>query len=162
MISYPVFLSLGSNLGNRAGTLRQALDLLARVCTIRNQSSVYETAAWGKTNQPDYLNQVVEVAVSQPPVQFLQVLHAIENQLGRTRSRKWEARVIDIDILYFAHQIINSPELTLPHPYLAERKFVLIPLVEISSQFVHPVFQKKNEELLRMCSDPSAVKRITD
>ncbi|MBS1557851.1 MAG: 2-amino-4-hydroxy-6-hydroxymethyldihydropteridine diphosphokinase [Bacteroidetes bacterium] len=162
MISYPVFLSLGSNLGNRAGTLRQAIDLLAQVCTIKNQSSVYETAAWGNPNQPNYLNQVVEVTTSQSPAEFLQTLHVIENQLGRTRSGKWEARVIDIDILYFANQIINSPELTVPHPYLTERKFVLIPLVEISPQLRHPVVQKKNEELLRVCSDPSVVKRITD
>ncbi|MBS1488787.1 MAG: 2-amino-4-hydroxy-6-hydroxymethyldihydropteridine diphosphokinase [Bacteroidetes bacterium] len=158
----PVFLSLGSNLGDRMENLRLAVELLAPVCAIKKKSSVYETAAWGKTDQPDFLNIVIEVATRLTPLQLLHTIQETEKRMGRERNKKWEARTIDIDVLYFKNEISSHSELIVPHPYLAERKFVLVPLAEINPDFIHPLLQLSNAELLSRCKDQSEVRLFTN
>ena len=155
-----VYLLLGANLGDRAATLQRALEaMLVEVGPILRQSSIYETAAWGITDQPSFLNQVLSVLTVLPPDEILVRINAIEQRLGRVRHEKWGSRVIDIDILYVDNQIIQTESLTVPHLFLHERRFTLVPLVEIAPDYVHPLLQKTNQELLDLCPDVSEVKR---
>lgn len=134
--------------------LEQALQRLEQSgVSIKAQSSLYETAPWGVDEQPAYLNQVLEVATDQTPLQLLNLILEIEKALGRERKVKWAARTLDIDILYFDDKVVTSPELTLPHPRLHERRFVLVPLCEIAPLLEHPVLKKNNLQLLEECPD---------
>ncbi len=127
------YLLLGTNLGDRIALLNNALTAIAReIGIIRKLSSVYETAAWGKEGQPNYLNQAVLVITPLTPLQLLEKINTIEKNLGRKRVVKWESRPIDIDILGYADQIIDTPDLQVPHPHLPNRRFALIPLQEIA------------------------------
>jgi len=156
-----VFLLLGGNLGNRKVNLEKASRQLERLIgTITKRSACYETKAWGKTDQPDFLNQVILVETEMPVEQILDSILNIEQKLGRTRSEKWGARLIDIDLLYAGDKIINSEKLTLPHPGIPERRFVLEPLVEIAPDYIHPGLNKSHRQLLDECSDKLAVKKI--
>lgn len=149
---------LGANLGERAQTLHRAANLLAeRIGPITAQSRLYETAAWGITNQPAFLNQVLVVETTLEPDAVLDQTQAIEHELGRVRKVKWGARVIDIDILYYDQQIIQTERLTMPHPYLHQRRFTLVPLAEVAPEFVHPVLGRTTVELLAECDDSSEV-----
>ncbi len=158
-----IYLLLGSNLGNRLAHLANALQQLAAEAGCINQlSAIYETAAWGKTDQPAFLNQVIRISSSLTPENLLDTILAIEQTLGRTRQKKWAARTIDIDILFYHDQIIEQPNLTIPHPELPNRRFALEPLAEIAPHFVHPALQKTIEELLSECPDKLAVKKCYD
>ncbi|MBS1682779.1 MAG: 2-amino-4-hydroxy-6-hydroxymethyldihydropteridine diphosphokinase [Bacteroidetes bacterium] len=158
-----VFISIGSNLGNRKAHLNQCRKLIDQyVCRIIKTSSIYETRAWGKTDQPDFLNQVIQVECSVPAVDLLEKILSIEMDMGRLRKEKWGARVIDIDIIYFGDEIIASNQLIIPHPRMHERNFVLIPLAEISPDFVHPLLKKSNEQLACESSDRLSVKIFKD
>lgn len=142
------FLHTGSNLGNRFDNLWEANQEIENcVGKIINASQFYETKAWGIENQPDFINQALEVETELSPDELLNAILEIEMKLGRIRAIKWEARLIDIDILFYEEQIINTPKLIIPHPRLQERNFVLIPMMEIAPDFVHPVFQKSIESL---------------
>lgn len=152
------FLLLGANLGDRVQTLQRAADLIAeRVGPVVRLSELYETAPWGITDQPAYLNQVLVVETNLEPEAVLTRTQAIEQELGRVRLERWGARVIDIDILYYDQLVLQTESLTIPHPYLHQRRFTLVPLAEIAPNFVHPVFQKTTMELLIECTDMSAV-----
>ena len=143
-----VFLSLGSNLGEKEKNISRAKELLKKKgIEIIKESSIYLTAPWGKKDQPWFLNQVIEVATSLPPEELLDLIKGIEKELGREKGEKWGPRIIDLDILFYGEKIINLPSLTIPHPYLHERAFVLIPLTEIAPEFVHPVLKRKAKEL---------------
>ncbi len=143
-----VYLLTGANLGDRFGTLEKVNGLLEkRVGNILKTSSLYETVAWGEVEQPNYLNQALKLETALPPRQLLATVLEIEKELGRTRRTKWESRVIDIDILFYANKIVDSPELTIPHPHLHRRNFVLVPMLEIAPYKKHPVFKKTIEEL---------------
>ncbi|WP_340153253.1 2-amino-4-hydroxy-6-hydroxymethyldihydropteridine diphosphokinase [uncultured Marivirga sp.] len=149
-----VFLLLGSNLGNREEILNQAIAALEKKgVTLVSKSSVYETAAWGKTDQQAFLNQVLQVKTEYSPKKLLGVIQQIELELGRVRKVKWGERLIDIDILYYHDQVINQAGLAVPHPGIPERRFTLIPLVEICPDFIHPVFQLDQKQLLEKCQD---------
>lgn len=149
-----VFLCLGGNLGNREENLYEAITQLEKsVGNIVRRSSVYETASWGNSGQPSYLNQVIEVSTQLYPMQLLEACLHIERELGRTRNAKWENRLIDIDVLFIEDEIIEDEFLKVPHPYLHERKFVLVPLAEIAGGLVHPVFNKSINSLLFECKD---------
>ncbi|GEO03954.1 2-amino-4-hydroxy-6-hydroxymethyldihydropteridine diphosphokinase [Adhaeribacter aerolatus] len=148
------YLLLGSNQGNREYFLNTATTALAsRVGLVTQQSKIYETAAWGLEEQPAFLNQLLQISTALPPEELLTQINLIEKELGRERIIKWGARVIDIDILYYNHLILNLPELMIPHPRLQDRRFALMPLTELAPLFIHPVFRKTNQDLLKDCPD---------
>jgi 2-amino-4-hydroxy-6-hydroxymethyldihydropteridine diphosphokinase len=158
-----IFLSLGSNQGDRSTNLHDArLKIQKQVGKIVRASSIYSTAAWGVTDQPDFLNQVIEIESSLSPGSLLEKTHTIEKSLGRIRTGKWGARIIDIDILLYRDATLKTTHLTLPHPELPNRKFVLIPFAEIAPDLLHPTLQKKISELLEICSDQLAVTKFIE
>ena len=149
-----IYLLLGGNLGNRTLYLQQARESITeQVGSIIQASALYETAAWGKTDQPAFLNQVLEVVTKLSPEQVLQSINAIEQDLGRIRQEHWGARVIDIDILFYDDLVQQTQRLTIPHPQLHLRRFTLLPLQEIVPELVHPVLQQTINELLAKCPD---------
>ena len=156
-----VYLLIGSNLGNREHNLRSAsLEIGRLLGPIITASSVYKTAAWGNTDQPEFYNQVVISTTERSPTEALHFIHKIERQLGRERKEKWDSRTIDIDILFWGNQIITTPTLTIPHPGIPQRRFTLIPLLEIAPDFIHPVLSKSVHELLQDCTDRLSVEKV--
>jgi len=158
---FNVFLLLGSNLGDRDSYLQQAIGQIEQhVGNVTKLSSLYETQAWGKTDQPDYLNQVVMVQTELLPREVLQQILAIELNLGRKRAEKWGARTIDIDILFYENIILNEADLIIPHPELQNRRFTLEPLAEIAPGFVHPVLKTNMLQLKNNLGDCMVVKKL--
>lgn len=158
-----VYLLLGGNLGNRTAYLQQAREsIAAQVGSITNSSKLYETAAWGKTDQPAFLNQVLEVQTELTPEQVLQRINLIEHELGRVRQEHWGARVIDIDILFYDSLVLQSQRLTIPHPQLHLRRFTLMPLAELAPHLAHPVLKKSIAELLLECPDKLEVQEVQE
>jgi 2-amino-4-hydroxy-6-hydroxymethyldihydropteridine diphosphokinase len=156
-----IFLLLGTNLGDRRTNLKNAVDEIARsVGAVLMPSSIYQTAAWGKLDQPDFYNQVVEMETSLSGIELLETILGIESKLGRERKEKWGERLIDIDILLMGDRIIQTERLVVPHPQLADRKFTLIPLAEIAPNVIHPVLQKRIGDLLIECKDPLPVHKL--
>ncbi|TLU97990.1 2-amino-4-hydroxy-6-hydroxymethyldihydropteridine diphosphokinase [Dyadobacter luticola] len=157
-----VFLLLGSNLGDRFAVLTSARQMIEeKVGPLVKESSVYETAPWGITDQPAFLNQVIEIETELAPEEVLRNILDIEHELGRVRYERWGARVIDIDLLYFNDLILDSARLTLPHPRISERRFTLIPLAEIAPNFINPFLKKNSSEMLAACEDESEVSKIS-
>ncbi|MEJ7681846.1 MAG: 2-amino-4-hydroxy-6-hydroxymethyldihydropteridine diphosphokinase [Segetibacter sp.] len=155
-----VYLLTGGNMGDRLMNLQQAYYKIKKEAgTILKKSAVYETAAWGLTEQNAFLNQVLLVSTSLDAKKLLQTLLHIEQELGRKRIEKMGPRIIDIDILFYNNEIISTPDLTVPHPQIANRRFVLTPLNEIATGFVHPVLQKTIAELLEVCPDDLEVSK---
>jgi 2-amino-4-hydroxy-6-hydroxymethyldihydropteridine diphosphokinase len=150
-----VYLLLGSNLGNREQILIKAIKLIdEKIGAIISQSRNYETKAWGKTDQPDFLNIAISITTNLMPIQVLEKTQAIEEQLGRVRIEKWGARLIDIDIIFHGQEIIDIPHrLHIPHPLVQERAFALEPLAEIAPDFVHPIFGKTITMLFQEIKD---------
>ncbi|MEN8250811.1 MAG: 2-amino-4-hydroxy-6-hydroxymethyldihydropteridine diphosphokinase [Bacteroidota bacterium] len=149
-----IFILLGSNLGDRRKNVEDSLILIKkRVGAILKMSSLYETAPWGVPDQPRFLNMVIEIESVLNPQDLLSSLLEIEDQLGRVRKTKWGERLIDIDILYYGNVIIKEKNLILPHPEIQNRRFTLIPLVEIAPSSLHPILKKSNIELLSSCTD---------
>jgi 2-amino-4-hydroxy-6-hydroxymethyldihydropteridine diphosphokinase len=156
-----VYLSLGSNIGNRLKYLNDALELIEeKIGKIQNISSIYETEPWGKTDQPNFLNMTACIHSMLLPEVVLKSILEIEQLLGRIRIEKWRERIIDIDILFYNDEIINLPELIVPHPNMQDRQFVLVPLNEIAPSFYHPVLQCTINELLLKCSDTTGIINI--
>ncbi|WP_018343602.1 2-amino-4-hydroxy-6-hydroxymethyldihydropteridine diphosphokinase [Cytophaga aurantiaca] len=152
--SHTVVILLGSNLGSRQEFMQQAAqELSIQVGAIIKSSSYYETKAWGNETQPDFLNQVLVCETAQKPIDVLNTCLSIEKNLGRDRKEKWGSRTIDIDILYFGNEIMATPELKIPHPFLHDRRFTLVPLVEVLPDFVHPIFNFSSKQLLERCTD---------
>jgi 2-amino-4-hydroxy-6-hydroxymethyldihydropteridine diphosphokinase len=159
--THTAYLLTGGNLGNRKKNLSKAIELIEASCGIVSKiSSIYETAAWGFTEQPNFLNQVVELKTSLKPEVLMSMLLSIEEQMGRKRSVKMGPRVIDIDILMMGDILSNTDLLKLPHPELHNRRFALIPLSEIAAEIVHPVEKKTISQLLQQCSDSLDVQKI--
>ncbi len=149
-----VFLLVGGNLGNRKVSLDNAGKLIEKhVGKIIKMSAVYETEAWGNTDQPSFLNQVIKVNTSLKAEELLEQLLSIEKQAGRIRTYKNAPRIIDIDILFFNNEIYNLPNLKIPHPEVQNRNFVLKPLNEIEPEFIHPALLKNVSTLLNQCKD---------
>jgi 2-amino-4-hydroxy-6-hydroxymethyldihydropteridine diphosphokinase len=154
-----VYLLLGSNEGKPEGNLLRARALIAEKCgAIGLQSSIYETEAWGVKEQAPFLNQALSIKTDFNPSNLLLSLKSIEKQLGRVETSKWGPRVIDIDILFYGQEKVNLPDLKIPHPYIQERRFTLVPMAEIAPQLRHPVLGKTMTELLRECADNSEVR----
>ncbi len=156
-----VYLLLGSNLGNRQLFLQKAIQNIENeIAPLVKASSVYETQSWGKTDAPDYLNQVILVHTNIPPQTVLEKILDIEISLGRRREEKWGSRTIDIDILFYGDAVVNEPGLQIPHPELHKRRFTLEPLSEIAPHFVHTKYKKSLLELKNELQDSLIVKKL--
>ena len=128
--------------------------------TIAKQSSVYETAAWGNTNQQAFLNEVILVQTKLSPEELMQTLLSIEQQLGRIRTQQFGPRTIDLDILFYDSLVLKTKLVTIPHPAIQDRRFVLVPLAELSPRKLHPVYRQTIASLLKHCADNLAVKKL--
>ncbi|MGZ3757274.1 MAG: 2-amino-4-hydroxy-6-hydroxymethyldihydropteridine diphosphokinase [Mucilaginibacter sp.] len=156
-----VFFLLGSNLGDRNFFLQQAIaHIKDEIGPVTKASSIYETQSWGKTDLPDYLNQVVLVTTQLTAREALEKILAIEHEIGRVREEKWGARIIDIDILFFNSEIIDELGLHVPHPELHKRRFTLDPMVELAPTLMHPVLKKEILQLKNELNDSLIVKKL--
>ena len=142
-------LSLGSNIGDRLTNIRKAVDLLHKSDRVTAKSNVYETPPWGVETQPRFLNCCVMLETDKSPFELIRRIKEIEGELGRTACGKWEAREIDIDILTYGDETITTAELTIPHPLMRERAFVLVPLLDIAPGFKHPESGESIDRLLK-------------
>ncbi|HTN07737.1 2-amino-4-hydroxy-6-hydroxymethyldihydropteridine diphosphokinase [Agriterribacter sp.] len=155
------YLLIGGNMGDRKKQLEKAAVEIEKECgPIALLSHFYETAAWGKTNQPPFYNQALVVHTPLPALELLHAILSIETGMGRHRVEKFGARIIDIDILLFNDAEIHYPTLEVPHPQLANRRFALEPLAEIAPEVVHPVLKKTISRLLKECPDVLAVQKL--
>jgi 2-amino-4-hydroxy-6-hydroxymethyldihydropteridine diphosphokinase len=156
------YLLLGGNLGNREANLELAVSLLnEKVGEVVSVSALYKTAAWGKTDQPAFLNQAVALRTSLTALEVLTKALAIEQDLGRVRKDKWGERLIDIDLILFGDEIIDIPgKLQVPHPHMQNRRFVMEPLAEIAPEVIHPVLGKTMLNISQNINDPLTVKKL--
>jgi 2-amino-4-hydroxy-6-hydroxymethyldihydropteridine diphosphokinase len=156
------YLILGSNLGNKEQYIKEAISQIEKNCgKVLKTSSLYETAPWGKAEQPSFINQVLMLSTLLVPQKLLKELLAIEENLGRVRNEKFAARTIDIDILFYGRLIIKEQNLEIPHPQIPNRKFVLAPLAEIVPNKIHPILNKSVKKLLDACTDKLEVSILT-
>ena len=154
--SVTVYLGLGSNMGDRQRNLDRALDLLPQRLRVTRVSSAYDTEPVGNVNQPRFLNLVCQVYTRLAPQALLALAKGIECKLGRTSGTQ-QPRPIDIDILFYGDLVLDTPELVIPHPRLANRAFVLVPLAEIAPDLIHPVYRKTIKELLARSTETQGV-----
>ena len=156
-----VFLLLGSNLGDSKERLAEATKLIEEfIGTVIKCSGFYSTAAWGDTAQPDFLNQIIVINTTLKPLPLLRKILEIEKKMGRIRTVKNAARIIDIDILFFNNESVNLKDLIIPHAQIQHRRFVLIPLVEIAADMLHPTLKMTMQQLLAACTDKLNVQKI--
>jgi 2-amino-4-hydroxy-6-hydroxymethyldihydropteridine diphosphokinase len=155
---HTVHLALGTNLGNRYANLMAAIAALPPAVQVLAQSPVYETPPWGFSDQPAFLNMVLKGETQLEPAALLTHLKNLETKLGRQPAVRWGSRLIDLDILFYAGLILDGPGLTIPHPHLHERAFVLVPLADLEPELVHPVLKKSIRQLLAAL-DTTGVKR---
>ena len=154
-----VFIALGTNIGDRLANFQTAKAMLPESVEIVQESSVYETEPWGYADQPDFLNQVIEVRTSLEPIELLTTLKGIEKVMGRQNTIRNGPRIIDLDILFYGQHVIHENTLHIPHPELHKRAFVLVPLVEIAPDFIHPVRGKPVKAFLSDI-DTAGVERL--
>lgn len=156
-----IFLITGGNIGNREKNLQTAAGLIqSEIGKIIRSSKIYVTEAWGITDQKSFYNQVHVVESNFSAKEVMENILKIEEEMGRVRTIKNAARIIDIDILFFNDDIVNEQNLTIPHPEIINRRFVLSPLNEIASDMIHPVYKKNIHELLAMCKDELKAKPL--
>ena len=151
-MDHTVYLSLGSNIGNRSANLKQAISSLRPQMEVKARSKVYETPPWGYTEQDKFLNQVVKVSTYLEPEPLLKHLKRLEIALGRKETFHYGPRLIDMDILFYDALVLETPQLIIPHPHVHERGFVLIPMMDVAPDLVHPVKGKSIRELLALTS----------
>jgi len=154
------YLLMGGNLGNREINFAQVKGYIEQLCgPVIQSSSLYETAAWGKTDQPSFLNQALEIETELDAGHLIDRALEIERLMGRERKEKYGPRIIDIDILLFNNEQYDLPFLKIPHPEMQNRRFALTPLAEIAADVQHPVFKKSIYQLLKECPDKLEVKK---
>jgi 2-amino-4-hydroxy-6-hydroxymethyldihydropteridine diphosphokinase len=152
------YILLGSNQGDRIDMLNKATEQIQKVIgPVKAMSSVYETEPWGVENQENFLNQALIISCNKNAAEVWEMVKNIQNNLGKTQEIKWGPRNIDIDILYCDDLVLNTTELTIPHPRLYERNFVLVPLIEIAGDFTDPVHHVSIDELFDRCKDSKEV-----
>lgn len=159
---HKVFLGIGGNVGNKQKNFYEVLVLIEKhLGGALKISSIYETPPWGFKASENFWNQVILIRTALSAQILISEIHKIEQHFGRQRKTGcYSSREMDIDILYFDEELIQNESLTVPHPRIAQRKFVLVPLVEIAPDFVHPLFQQSNFQLLESCNDESMIKRL--
>ena len=154
-----IYLLMGSNLGDRVQNLKNCLNEVEnRVGKVLRVSSIYETEAWGLRDQDSFLNVAMEVSSDLSPKEMITIFDEIEKNGGREKTIKWGPRVIDLDILYYSDIILKTLQLQIPHKEIQNRNFVLVPMIELNKDFIHPVFNKTQNELLELCKDNLEVK----
>jgi 2-amino-4-hydroxy-6-hydroxymethyldihydropteridine diphosphokinase len=154
------YLLIGGNLGDRAAYLQTALKRIEETCgAISHYSSIYETAAWGNTDQPSFFNQAVVVSTTLSPEALMDQLLTIEHEMGRVRDQKYGPRTIDLDILMIDGLIFNTEKLTIPHPQMHNRRFALLPMLEVAPTLIHPLLDQSIEDLLLNCPDTLDVQK---
>lgn len=153
-----VVLIIGGNLGDRLDLINRTVKSISEKNSMIAKSAIYETQAWGAVAHGNFLNQVIQIETSHSPEKLLQQIQQIEETMGRNRTETWGDRTMDIDILYYGDEVIDTPALTIPHRFIQERRFVLVPLAEILPEMIHPVLGKSNRILLEECQDPSDVR----
>jgi 2-amino-4-hydroxy-6-hydroxymethyldihydropteridine diphosphokinase len=158
---HKIFLLTGSNIGDSGANLQTASKFIhQQIGKVVAVSQVYKTEPWGNKNQQVFLNQVLKIETNLSPQLLMHTILQIENAMGRNRKVKWEPRIIDIDILFFDDEIIDEEDLQIPHPLLHERRFTLVPLNEIASDFIHPKLKKTIQQLLTNCTDNGIVEKL--
>jgi len=155
---YNVYLLFGSNLGERTANIANAITQLENQgLQLLQLSSLYDTEPWGNTHQASFLNQAAEFDTGLSPQALMKTILKVEQEMGRTRTAKWEPRIIDIDILFYGNLIVEEKDLKIPHPEVEKRKFALAPMAEIAPHFLHPRLKKSIRLLLSECSDKLSV-----
>lgn len=156
-----VYIITGSNMGDAGLNLRTACShIVSNAGLLLRSSAIYRTEPWGNKNQQPFLNQVLVIETTLPAMDLLHTLLQVEKEMGRVRNTKWEPRIIDIDILFYGSDTIHQEGLTVPHPHIQDRRFVLAPLVEIAPDFKHPVSGKTMTQLLLACQDTGTVDKL--
>ena len=159
-MTHIIYIALGTNLGERLENLRAAIEAMTPDVTVLAESHVYETPPWGYEDQPAFLNMVVKAVTDLEPESLLKYLKQIEAELGREKSVRWGPRLIDLDILFYADLVLDTPPLVIPHPRLHERAFVLVPLADVAADYVHPVLGEFVWELL-LKADVSGIRPLS-
>lgn len=152
-----VVLCLGGNKGDREKLLSRAVESLSSRFQLVKLSTVYETEAWGGVAKGKFLNQLALISTSLASLEVLEIVQEIEMDLGRTREEPWGDRTMDIDILFYGEEIIDTEKLKVPHPFIAERRFVLVPMLELFPDRKHPISGKTSTQMLEECEDKSEV-----
>ena len=148
---------IGTNQGDLVANLRTAIEKLSANGTVLDKSHIYETEAWGKQDQPNFYNMAVTYKTKLDPYALLKFVNEIEDDMGRQRNEKWAERIIDLDIITYDNKIICDEKLTIPHKHMAERNFVLVPMIEIAGEWMHPTMEKTIDELYVECLDTCEV-----
>ncbi len=152
-----VYIGLGSNIGNAPQNISKAIEDITALAIVQQKSPVYCSSPWGYTAQRMFYNQVIQIDCQETPHHLLYRLQVIEKKMGKKYKKKWGPRIIDIDMLYYNHCIIYHPQLKIPHPYIAQRRFVLVPLCAIAPQLIHPQTALSQEQMLLACKDQGLV-----
>lgn len=156
-----VYISAGSNLGNRESNLKKSIDLISEHCSVIYVSSIYETEPVGKTEQPYFMNAVFRIGTVMLPHCLLKILKGVESEMGRVSKERWGPRIIDLDIVLYGNIIIDTPGLKIPHPEMHDRKFVLEPLCELSPELIHPLLKQDIKTILEHLETDKKTRKIT-